>query len=54
MLLTHTSDAVLCSTSDGCPACSYIANETPGTKQAKLRMLQQRGWAVLPLTWIDK
>lgn len=33
--------------------CRYIANETPGTKQAKLRLLQQRGWVVLPLNWAE-
>ena len=36
------------------PLRSYVANETLGTKQAKLRMLEKRGWVVLPLRWTDK
>jgi hypothetical protein len=36
------------------PPCRYIANDTPGTKRAKLRLLQQRGWVVLPLKWVEK
>ena len=36
------------------PSCRYLANESPGTKLAKLRLLQQRGWVVLPLQWVDK
>ena len=35
-------------------SCRYIANDTPGTKGAKLRLLQQRGWVVLPLKWVEK
>lgn len=34
--------------------CRYVANETPGTQLAKLHLLQQRGWVVLPLAWVDK
>jgi hypothetical protein len=34
--------------------CSYVANDTLGVKQAKLRLLQQRGWVVLPLRWVEK
>ncbi|PSC76100.1 E3 ubiquitin-ligase ARI4 [Micractinium conductrix] len=38
---------------EGTMLSGYMANETPGTKAAKLRMLQQRGWVVLPLRWTD-
>lgn len=38
---------------EGTMLSGYVADETRGTKHAKLRMLQQRGWVVLPLTWPD-
>lgn len=39
---------------EGAMLGGFVANETPGSKAAKLRLLQQRGWVVLPLTWIPK
>lgn len=36
---------------EGAKLSSFVANETPGTKAAKLRLLQSRGWVVLPLSW---
>lgn len=36
---------------EGAMLTGYIANETLGTKRAKLRLLQEHGWVVLPLTW---
>jgi hypothetical protein len=36
------------------PLRPQLANESPGTKLAKLHLLQQRGWVVLPLQWVDK
>eukprot|EP00887_Chlorella_sp_A99_P000711 scaffold5.g711.t1 len=37
----------------GTALSGYAANETPGTKRAKLRLLEQLGWKVLPLRWIE-
>ncbi|KAL4425499.1 hypothetical protein ABPG75_009515 [Micractinium tetrahymenae] len=36
---------------EGTMLSGYVANETPGTQQAKLRMLAERGWVVLQLAW---
>lgn len=36
---------------EGTMLSGYVANETPGTQQAKLRMLAARGWVVLELAW---
>ncbi|KAL4419413.1 hypothetical protein ABPG77_003387 [Micractinium sp. CCAP 211/92] len=36
---------------EGTMLSGYVANETPGTQQAKLRMLAERGWVVLQLSW---
>ena len=32
----------------------YVANETPGTKQAKLQLLEQLGWKCYSVTWADR
>ncbi len=37
-----------------CQTCSYVANETPGTKQAKLQLLEQLGWKCYSVTWADR
>lgn len=36
---------------EGAKLSGFVQNETPGTKAAKLRLLQSRGWVVLPLNW---
>lgn len=35
-------------------ACRYVANETPGTKQAKLQLLEQLGWKCYSVTWSER
>lgn len=32
----------------------YVANETPGTKQAKLQLLEQLGWKCYSVTWAER
>ena len=32
----------------------YVANETPGTKQAKLQLLEQLGWKCYSVTWTQR
>ena len=34
--------------------CRYVANETPGTKQAKLQLLEQLGWKCYSVTWAER
>lgn len=40
--------------SDGTTLNGYVANETPGTKQAKLQLLEQLGWKCYSVTWSER
>ncbi|KAL3138077.1 hypothetical protein ABBQ38_005308 [Trebouxia sp. C0009 RCD-2024] len=42
------------SQSDGTTLNGYVANETPGTKQAKLQLLEQLGWKCYSITWTER
>lgn len=42
------------SLSDGTALNGYVANETPGTKQAKLQLLEQLGWKCYSVTWAER
>lgn len=42
------------SQSDGTSLNGYVANETPGTKQAKLQLLEQLGWKCYSVTWAER
>ncbi|DBA93452.1 TPA: hypothetical protein ACH3X2_003239 [Trebouxia sp. C0005] len=39
---------------DGTTLNGYVANETPGTKQAKLQLLEQLGWKCYSVTWSER
>ncbi|GAB4816837.1 hypothetical protein N2152v2_003883 [Parachlorella kessleri] len=38
---------------EGVVLSGYVANETPGSKAAKLRLLEQLGWKVFTVTWVE-